>query len=444
MKPKLLFVLAIFFVGFLCNNVKAYSLNDAVVATLQNNEKIKAAKKELEIAILSKPKVVAEFLPNISVELNQTFHKNRNFPSLQQQPTQKYIRYHQGSLIWYIEQEIYSGGSTIAKIAAADAEINAAYQTYNKKLNEVIYYTIQVYQSVLTSRECVKVQTQNVDIAAKHVEKAKIKVNTGEETKTSLYLAKAAVAEMKSMLEEYKTQQIEVEAYFQFYIGEEVPEKIETIDLKKYKVPIFKDFKALVSQKNPEILTARSTLKASKQGINIAASGLMPKISLFGQILRQDGPTHLGDNLLNSQIRKDGDTYGIKMIVPIFNRGLNYISISEARKKEKYAEHALKDTLNKVQADTTSTWQRYISSGSVYDSSRQAEENHYKTYLSMKAEFEVGAKTIFDVIQRQKEYNSNTIVRLKKEHENRLALFKIYQLIGNLPQTIKSDDPVIK
>ena len=443
MKSKLLLILAILFVGLLCNNVRAYNLNDAVVGTLQNNEKIKVAKKKLEITILEKPKAAAEFLPNISVELNQTFYQNRNFknPMIPQQSMQKYTKRHQGSLIWHIEQEIYSGGSTIAKIAAADAEVNAAYQNYTKELNEVVYNTVQVYQGVLTTRECVRVQSQNVDMAAKNVEKAKISVQSGAETKTSLYLAKATLDEMKSMLEEYKVQQIDAEAALQFYVGEEVPEKMEPIDLKKYEAPIFKDFKALVSQKNPEILAAKNMLKASKQGVNIAASGLMPKIGLFGQALRQDGPVY---NDSGQQMRRDGNTYGIRMTVPIFNRGLNYINISEARKREKYAEHILKNTLNKAQTDITSTWQNYISSDSVYKSSRQAEENYYKTYLSMKAEFEVGAKTIFDVIQRQKDYNYHTITRLRKEQDNKLALFKIYRLIGNLPQIIKGDNPVIK
>ena len=437
MKVKLLLIMIVFFVILICNNAKAYNLNDAVITVLQNNEEIQGAKKKLETEILKKPKVATEFLPNIALELNQTFHDNRNFND-----SSKPIKYHQGSLILRIEQGIYSGGSTIAKIAAA-AEINVAYQEYTKMLNEVVYKTIQAYQNVLTARESVKVQIQNTAMAEKNVKKAKVAVKLGADTKTSLYLAEASFSEVKSRLEDYKVQQVQAEAYFKYYVGEEAPEKMEGINLKKYKeVPTLKDFKALVSQKNPDIIEAKNRLKASKQGINIATSELMPKVSLFGQILRQDGTFRYRDTAL--QIRSDGDTYGIRMTIPVFSRGLGYINISEARKKEKMFEHNLRNTVYAIQAETTSTWNNYISSDNIYNLLRKAEENYYKTYLSIQTEFDVGAKTISEVIKRQQDYNHSTIVRLQKEQESKLALFKIYKLIGSLPQVIKNSASVVK
>ncbi len=440
MKVKLLLVVIVFFVILICNNAKAYNLNDAVITVLQNNEEIQGAKKKLETEILKKPKVATEFLPNIALELNQTFHDNRNFND-----SSKPIKYHQGSLILRIEQEIYSGGSTIAKIAAVDAEINVAYQEYTKMLNGVVYKTIQAYQNVLTARESVKVQIQNTAMAEKNVKKAKVAVKLGADTKTSLYLAEASFSEVKSRLEDYKVQQVQAEAYFKYYVGEEAPEKMEGINLKKYKeVPTLKDFKALVSQKNPDIIEVKNRLKASKQGINIATSELMPKVSLFGQILKQDGPIYKGVGRGLSQIRNDGDTYGIRMTIPVFSRGLGYINISEARKEEKMFEHNLRNTVYAIQAETTSTWNNYISSDNIYNLLRKAEENYYKTYLSIQTEFDVGAKTISEVIKRQQDYNHSTIVRLQKEQESKLALFKIYKLIGNLPQVIKNSASVVK
>ena len=440
MKFKLLLALVVLFIVSTFSDAKAYNLKDAITAVLQNNEKIQALRKKLEIAMLQKPKVVAEFLPNVALELNETFHKNRNFDN----PSNP-IKYHQGSLILNIEQEIYSGGSTIAKIIAADAEANVAYQDYIKELNDVIYQTINVYQGVLTNRELIKIQIQNVAMAEKHLEKARIMVKSRAYTKSFLYLAKANLSEIKQHLEEYKVNQVEVEAYFQYYIGEKAPEKMEEINLKQYKAPTLEDFKSLVNQKNPDILKAKSELKASKQGINIATSRLMPKISLFGQLLRQDGPSHLSNNtLFKQQIRKDGDTYGVKMTIPVFSRGLEYLNISEAKKKKKLSEHSLKSTVYGIQANVTTTWDKYVTNDIIYNLSRQAEKDYYQTYLSIQAEFDVGAVTIFDVIKRQQEYNHHTVTRLQKEKDSKLALFGIYKLIGNLPQAIKDNNPIIK
>ena len=122
----------------------------------------------------------------------------------------------------------------------------------------------------------------------------------------------------------------------------------------------------------------------------------------------------------------------------------DYVGISEARKTNKQSEYNLRDTLNRVKAETSSTWDQYISSANVHDLSRQAEESYHQTYLGMKTEFEVGARSILDVTTTQQNYNRSMIDRLNKEKDSKLTLFKIYELVGNLPEIVMNKTPPVK
>lgn len=439
MKIKILSMLCMFFA--LTGYADAYNLSDAVTSAIQNNQQVQVLKKRLEVEILAKPKVAAEFFPTVNAKLDRTFHRDKDL-GIRDEPR----RYNQGSLSLIIEQNIFAGGGTVSKMLAADAQINAAYQDYAKSLNKIIYGSIEAYQNVLTYRELVRIQKESAVMAEETVKKAKITVTSGAETKTSLLDAEANLARVKSDLASYEAQKMQVEANFEYYVGVKAPEKMEEIDAGRYtKISSLKDLEVLVSQKNPDILKAKHSLKAAKQGVNIAASKLSPKVNVFGKISRQNGPVFYKNDSTRypNGIRNDGDTYGISMDIPLFHMG-DYVGISEARKTNKQSEYNLRDTVNRVKAETSSTWDQYISSANVYDLSRQAEESYHQTYLGMKTEFEVGARSILDVTATQQNYNRSTIDRLNKEKDSKLTMFKIHELVGNLPEIVMNKTPPVK
>ena len=416
----------------------AYSLKDAVNSTLLNNEGLQIEKKKLEIAILEKPKAATEFLPSINIDLNKTFYNPNN---AEDTPYNGKSSFDNESFGLSIQQDIFTGGSTIAKIASADAKINSAYQIYNKALNDMILKAIQNYQNVLTYRELVKVQQTNVDMAQKSVEKATITVKTGAETKTSLFLAKANLASMKSNLEDYLVGKTQAESNFQYLVGEKAPTIMEPIEIKNYaKIKNFDKFTTLVNTQNPDLIKVKSDFKASKQGVNIAAAALLPQVNLFANASRSK---QSDNNLLTPAFK--GNTYGVGVNIPLlYKGGIQYLNISEAKKKSKITEISVRDVVSKIRSDAVSTWNKYISSENIYESSRVAEDNFYQTYLSTQSEFDVGAKTLIEVINRQRDYNDNTIKRLSKERDYKVSLFEIYNLIGNLPKVIQNSEVLKK
>ena len=273
----------------------------------------------------------------------------------------------------------------------------------------------------------------NLDMAYKNVERAKITVKTGAETKSSLFAAKANLANIKSDLESFLIQQSDFDTTFKYFIGMEAPKEMDTINLKKYKrIQSIQELGFLTKHQNPDLMKVQNNVKMTTQGINIAASEILPKVSLFvNRSKNKYSDSHPNRSSVNIS------TYGLTMKIPLlYKGGIQYINVSEAKKNNQLNEFAFSDILSNVERQTNKLWEKYISSENIYKAALIAEDNYFQTYLSTQDEFDVGAKTLLDVIDIQKNYNFSSIKRLQKEMNYKLSLFEAYNLVGNLPKII--------
>jgi len=416
---KLIFCISLCFINY-AN--ASYNLDNAISSALESNQQIEIAKKKLKIAILEKSRPIADFLPNISLELDQFFH----YPESMKSGT--------NDVKLKIDQEIFTGGSTLLKFIQADIKINALYHDYNKTLNQVILKTIESYQNLLTSREIVDIQNTNVKIAKKHLKQALFQVQNGSETRTTLLRAKTYLADVESNLEKYLFDLIKAESDFRYIIGTKAPTHMDSINLSQFsKINNLESLKYLVMLNNPDILNAKCILHAYRQEIKFQKSYLMPRITLFGQIWR-DG--YLKENdVFQKNISPRKNAYGIKIHIPLFYKGgTQYFNIFEAKSKASLQKHSLQDVINSVERRVYQVWNGYNSNANIYKLSLQAEFNAYKAYKSTKAEFNVGAKTLIELINRQNDYNYLIIKRMIKENDYISSFFQIGNLIGDLPK----------
>ena len=424
----LIILLSILFIFSYFSFVYAYDLKDAVDSVLRNNKQLQISQKKLESVILEKKQVITEFLPNINLEWAKIFEN----------PSDKMSYYGASSFnteffTLSIKQDIYTGGSTIAKLSVYDAKIESAYQEYNKFRNEIILRTVQSYQNVLTYREITKVHQINVRMAKKSVEKAKINIKSGSETKSVIFLARAHLSSLQSDLADCVLRKNQAYSSFKYFVGEEPPITMKAIEVKKYaKIQNINEFEALVYNQNPSLIKVRSDSKLLKKEINVLSSALLPRVHLFTNIIKPK----ISENNYSTRPFK-GNQYGVSIIVPLlYKGGIQYLNISDMKKKSQSHELNVRDMTDKILSQTINVWDQYISSQKIYKLSQIAEDNYYQVYLSAKSEFNIGAKTLIELISKQRNYNDYRIKRIFKERDYTLSLFEIYNLTGNLLQVI--------
>lgn len=400
---KYKFKIVLFIIFFLLSyNIYAYELRDAIKDAINYNKELYALKEELAISGLAKPKAATEFLPDVSIE----WKKIRNNSNDEEKSKLKF------------KQELYAGGRSIAKIAAADAKIAAADNIYKEKVNDIIYDVISAYHNIMTIRGQIRFMKNDLVMAQKNLERANIGVRLGAYNKSEIFYAKSYLSEQQVVLEDYQRQLAIKESHFEYHTGKKLPEDCKSVKLKKYEEYIdkYQDIQSLAVLSNKSN-KAKNELEESKQNINISASEVLPKANFFASV---------GD--IEEKVKKK---YGIEVSIPIFN-AVNYINISNSKKNKELKEYQLKDVVKSIINDLNNALVKYKATKNILNMHKISEEYNYKTLLSAREELSMGSINISQIIEIQKEYNKSAINRLKKEEIYSLSIFEIYKIIGDL------------
>jgi outer membrane protein TolC len=415
-------------------NAFAFNLQDAVNAAIENNQQLAAAKKNLEKEVLATSEAATEFLPNINLDFKRDKNSLTSLDDINssQLKENSYYGYYKNNLKFNVEQELFNGFGTINKLSASNAQVKYAYENYYSTLNEIIFNVVSSYQQVISYRNVVNINDENIQMATKSLNSTKKAVKNGADTVSTLYLAEAELSRVKSEKDSFTIRLVEAEKNFKYLTGIDIPEEITPIDLNIYKsFDNFDDFIALVHQNNHSIKSKYHASKFKENMVKANISSLSPKVNAFYSSSRHSG----FDSKHASLSDRNNNTIGLNVNVPIFFKGgAHYVAISKAKKDHQASKFDYEDTRAKVDADAQSSWKKYISAGSILKQSKKAEEKYFKSYEAFSTEHKLGSQTIVNVINSQREFNFAAIKRIQNEMEYKTNLFNLYKLIGNLPE----------
>ena len=417
---------------FFQQNAFAFNLQDAVNAAIENNQQLAAAKKNLEKEVLATSEAATEFLPNINLDFKRDKNSLTNSDDINS-PANDHLGYYKNNLKLNVEQVLFSGFGTVNKLAASNAQVKQAYENYFHTLNEIIFNVISSYQQVISYRNIVKINDENIQMATKSLNSTNKAVKNGADTVSTLYLAEAELSRVKSEKDSFTIRLVEAEQNFKYLAGIDIPAAITPIDLDFYKsFDNFNDFITLVYQNIHNIKSKYHASKTKENIVKANISNLSPRVSAYFSSSKLSGFDSAKARSLGEY---DNNTVGLNVTVPIFYRGgAHYVAISKAKKDHQASKFDYEDTQARVDAEAQSSWKKYISAGSMLKQSKESEEKYYKSYESFSAEHKLGSQTIVNVINAQRDFNIAAIKRIQNEMEYKTNLFNLYKLIGSLPE----------
>lgn len=408
--------------------INAYNINDTINYVFKNNKKIQITKKNLELAILEKYKLVTEYFPDINIETGNNWYKLHNLYLINNLSD---ITVKQYSFFLNIEQEIFTGGTTILKFIVINNEINNIYQEYNKLLNDIISKCIQYYQNIISIRKILKIQKENILIARKILQKT-LNAKDTEEINHSIILIKLNLHNIQSNFKNLLKQHKEIEGVFQYYTERGLPRRVQKVNSlffrditknnRKYKINSYK--------KNNELNILKNNLKNNRYINRINICHVLPKITLFAN---QSLNIKRSNSFLKDRKRLLYENWGIKIFFPIFSKGgVQYFNIKEGKRKNIQSKYIVKDISKILKNKMDSLWEIYINKRSIYKISCEIEKTYYKIYLNYKLGFFAGSKNLAEVLNKKKDYNDAHILKIKRENSYFLSLIQIYNFKGEL------------
>lgn len=401
----------------------AYDITDAINSSLQNNMQLKNSLIQLQAANLNRSAAVTEFLPQVVAQASD--YKTISRGVFQKSGVQRQDQIG-------ISQEIFSGGRGLYNLNASKYISEAAAIQYQSSIDNIIIQTVQVYESVIASREAYNVTLQNVESLKKIEKQSEIKLSVGTITKTNMLEAKARLASAMSEKERAYSDMKNSEENFKYVTGEEAPVQMSEIDISSIALPKDLDvFLETVAQNNQSILASEKNLQAKKFATRSTKTTLLPTVSASAALFKQGAWNPI---FMNTSVWREfsGGNYQVSVTLPIFQNGKEYVNIRKAQLEEEAASNNRDDTIMKAHKDAASAWHQYNQAKISIESDADS-VNYYKEFArGADEEFNMGTKTLTDLLQAQVQYENARTKLIQDKANMIISALNIKFLLGEL------------
>ena len=296
--------------------------------------------------------------------------------------------------------------SKIANLQASHAQSSAQDELYQAALQALFVRVTQAYFDVLTSEDALGFAKASEESFKRQLDQAQQRFDVGLSAITDVYDAKAqhdlAVAEVISAENTLNDRR---EALTQI-TGKPTGELKKLRDDLPMQPPSPNDQAAWVQQalqNNPNILAQRYNVDAAGHSISAARAGHLPTIN--AQLSRSKNSTWLENGNLPPSATigngRYGTTIGLTLSVPIFSGGATQSRVRQSIHERDAAQDSLEITRRQVTRDTLNFYRSVIAGISQVEASKAAVTSAESARAASQAGFEVGTRTIVEVLIAQ-------------------------------------------
>ncbi len=289
-----------------------------------------------------------------------------------------------------------------SRVAEADAELVAARQ-------ELILRTARRYFLVLGALDNLEFVRADRDAVARTLEQAKQRFEVGLTAITDVYEAQARYD--VALSEKITTEQLldDTREALRELTGE-IPGALEIL---KPEIPLLPPTPAEPEQwvdtsveQNPLLLARRAATEAARQEIQVKRSGHYPFMDLVADYNRKD--IQFGGEV--PQERNDS-SIGIELVMPLYQGGIVSSQTRQARDLFTQAQEEQERQRREVERQARDSYRGVIAEISNVKALKQAKLSSEKALEASEAGFEVGTRTIVDVLDSQR-----GLLRARRDH----------------------------
>lgn len=374
-----------------------------------NDAELRAAERRLNIAGEIPVQTRAALLPQLSGSASQTLGNNKPRVGGTSLPS---TDIDQRNYAIQLRQTIYDDANYgrldrgRAELATADAQYNEAFQNF-------LFRVSQRYFDVLTALDTVRFARAEETALRRQFEQAEQRFEVGLEAVTDVHEARATwdgararVIVAENALEDAREALRETTGTrFENYSG-----LIEEIPLLPPDPADSSEWVRVALESSPRVLQQRHQVDAADADLRIARAGHLPTLGLSGSYSRnQNNEFTLRDPQTQAPIgtttfRNDGWQLGLTLSVPIFEGFATESRRRQAGEGLRLADEVLDQAQRAVVRQTETAYRSVIAGVQEVEARRQALISAASAMEATNAGFEVGTRTIVDVLLSEQRF----------------------------------------
>ncbi|WPY00283.1 TolC family protein [Candidatus Trichorickettsia mobilis] len=407
----------------------ALDLQEAMTSAYNNNDAFKISRRTFINEIEQFPQALAGFLPDVSASVNSSNNKSKNIGQFATNASERKTL--QNNLT--VTQSIFSGGSGVAGLKAAQSAFKASRGKYYASEQQTLLDAIQAYLNYVEAQELYKVSESSVNSNKKQLEAVTERLKVGESTETELAGAKAGLAVAETnMLTSYANLQSLKANFIKMFGTEPVNTNMPTIP--EGLPSTFDELSKRSLAANPSIDQVRHTINAAKANETVAKSTLLPQVNFQVQTGKTLYDPETPAGLFNSATANSKSvTSSVSVQIPLFTKGgADYSRIRQAKNSTRNTVLQLDDLLKQNNSNCVSSWENFVAAKSKITATTQGVEAAQISYDGTIEEEKVGSKSILDVLNAEDRLNKAKTDKVAAYKQYVLAAYQMKALIGQL------------
>jgi len=407
-----------------CAAASATSLDEAFVASYQNNPQIKSSIQQLQAVDEEMPSAIGGMLPTASIAGQRGVKSSKYSIANSAGITESGLS---DTRSIQITEPLFKGGATYAGIKKAKSDIMAAREQFRAAEQQVLLAAATAYMDLVSNEEVYTIAKNNKAVLAKHLSATKARLDLGEVTKTDLAQSKASLAKADSELISAQFTVESSKATYEKVIG------IKPVDIKMPKTPIevrgnVDELVIAALANNPSIKLAEYNLDSAKKNIDIQKAVILPQVSAFANKQRQYGV--LSGATQASTI--DSDMVGINFSIPLYQSGAEYAQIRQAKHTAGQTSYNLAVVRDNVRESVVKAVQDFNVAKATIQSNNFNVEASAIAFEGMKQESNAGLRTIIELLDAQQALFNARAALIKSRRDEIVTAYNLLAQLGKL------------
>ncbi len=400
------------------------TLEEIAIEALNTHPQICSHKKGYVASCELVRKARAEFMPQANVNYNTGYEEANNNSTRALLGGSSYFRREDATL--FVGQTIFDGGHRSSTLKQKKADYCKSYSELREARESIAFRAAEAYLNVLRRGQIIKIYQEDVSSHVEMQEKVEKKVEGGAGRISEIQLAKSRLALARSRLLEAKAKFSEANNIFIEVIGR--PPNIEEMSVPVLFSLGFDTIEEALQQafcSNPKIAAAYANAESSRAQVGISRSALSPKLSF-------DITAFHGDDLNGVP----GSNFLVNGLFAInwefFTSGKIDSQIRSDRALYAQSLCDIENTKRLVENSVSTSFDFYI-----IDQERLVElslhrEISYEVFESYGKEFEVGARSLFDLLNSQIEFYNSRVAEVNGSFDVYTDVYRLLASMGEL------------
>ena len=323
-----------------------------------------------------------------------------------------------------LTQPVFRGFRTVSATAQAEALVSAGRQNLLAVEQQVLLDAATAYMNVIRDRNVLKLRQKSVEVFTEQLKASQTRFEVGEITRTDVAQSRASLAQSRSALAVAEANLAASVANYTRIIGH-APNILRFPQISSLIPASLDRALALSEQINPTILAAAFNEEAARHNIDLVKGNLLPQVSLNAQYTYNHEPAAGVD-------WSDQATIFGQVQIPIYEGGLIYSQVREAKQVASQRRLEVIDVRRQVREQVAQTWSSLKAAEAVITSSKVQVEANTLALDGVRQEALVGSRTTLDVLDAEQALVDSQVLLATAERDRIVLAYQLITAMGRM------------